>query len=68
LPEVAPFGTGTSILVELHAVGAAATPLNVTVLVPCIAPKLVPEIVTGVPTDPEEGARLPISGATEFSW
>jgi hypothetical protein len=34
LPVVAPFGTGAVILVSLHAVGVAATPLNATLLTP----------------------------------
>jgi hypothetical protein len=61
-PDVAPIGTGTTICVEFQTVGVAATPLNVTVLVPCTAPKLVPVIVTDVPTDPEVGDRLAIAG------
>lgn len=38
-PEVAPIGTGTTMLVALQLVGVAGVPLNVTVLVPCVAPK-----------------------------
>jgi len=34
LPDVAPAGTGTAMLVALQLVGDAAVPLNVTVLVP----------------------------------
>jgi hypothetical protein len=34
LPVVVPAGTGTAMLVALQLVAAAATPLNVTVLVP----------------------------------
>lgn len=34
LPDVAPFGTGTTMLVGLQLVGVAAVPLKVTVLVP----------------------------------
>ena len=33
-PLVAPTGTGVTMLVELHVVGTAMTPLNVTVLLP----------------------------------
>ena len=62
LPEVAPLGTGTTMLVALQLVGVAATPLNVTVLVPCEAPRLAPEIVTGLPTGPEVGLRLLMLG------
>jgi hypothetical protein len=56
-PAVAPAGTGTTILVALQLIGVAAVPLNVTVLVPCDAPKFVPVIVTEVPTGPEVGLR-----------
>ena len=52
-PVVAPLGTGTVILVALQTVGVPAVPLNVTVLVPCVAPKFVPVIVTAVPTGPD---------------
>jgi len=44
-------------LVELQLVGVASVPLKLTVLVPCVAPKPVPVIVTGVPTAPDEGFR-----------
>lgn len=63
LPVVAPAGTGTVMLVALQLVGVAAVPLNVTVLVPCVAPKLAPVIVTDVPTGPEVGFRLLMLGA-----
>jgi hypothetical protein len=62
LPVVAPLGTGTAMLVEVQPVGAAATPLNVTVLVPWVPPKLVPVIVTGVPIAPEVGFTLVMLG------
>jgi hypothetical protein len=52
-PVAAPLGTGATMLVLLQNVGVVATPLNVTVLVPWDAPKLVPVIVTGVPTGPK---------------
>jgi len=58
LPLAAPAGTGTAILVALQLVGVAAVPLNVTVLVPCVAPKLVPAMVTAVPTVAEAGLKL----------
>src|SRR5437660_446730 len=45
-------------LVALHPVTVAATPLNVTVLVPCVVPKLAPVIVTELPTAPEVGFKL----------
>jgi hypothetical protein len=62
LPEVALAGTGTAILVALQLVGDAAIPLNVTVLVPWVAPKLDPEMVTEVPTGPDDGLRFEIPG------
>ena len=51
-------------LVAVQLVGVAAVPLNVTVLVPCVAPKFVPVIVTGVPTGPLVGDRLVSVGGT----
>jgi hypothetical protein len=42
----------------LQLVAVAAVPLNVTVLVPCVAPKPDPAIVTEAPTAPEVGKRL----------
>jgi hypothetical protein len=62
LPVVAPAGTGATMLVALQLVGVAAVPLNFTVLVPCVAPKFVPAIVTDVPTNPDAGFRLVILG------
>ena len=62
-PVVAPFGTGTTILPSLHPVGTARTPLNVTVLLPCIAPKLAPEIVTCVPIPAGSGVTASMVGA-----
>jgi hypothetical protein len=49
-------------LVTLQLVGVAAVPLKVIVLVPCVAPKFVPVTVTEVPTAPELGLRLVMSG------
>src|SRR5580765_2821597 len=51
-------------LVADHDVGVASVLLNVTVLVPLVAPKLVPAIVTEVPTGPLAGERLVSVGAT----
>jgi len=62
LPELDPFGTGTTIVVELQLVGLAEVPLKVTELAPCDAPKLLPVIVTTVLTGPEVGDRLVIPG------
>ena len=53
LPVVVPAGTFTSIALADHNVGTALVPLNVTVLVPCVSRKFEPNIVIGVPTEPE---------------
>jgi hypothetical protein len=55
VPVVAPLGTCATMLVLLQLVGVAVVPLKVTVLLPCVAPKYDPVIVTDVPTGPEEG-------------
>lgn len=62
LPVVAPFGTGAVMLDALQLVGVVSVPLNLTVLVPWLDPKLVPVMVTEVPTYPEVGDRLPTLG------
>ena len=62
-PVVAPAGTGTTMLVALQLlIVVAVVPLNVTVLVPCVAPKFVPVIVIDAPTAPDVGLRLVIVG------
>ena len=58
LPVVAPAGTGTTMLLADHDVGVAAVPLKVTVLMPLLAPKLLPLMVTTVATGPLDGERL----------
>src|SRR2546430_16446591 len=63
LPVVAPAGTGATMLVAPQLVGVATVPLNFTVLVPCVAPKFVPAIVTDVPMIPDVGLRLVMLGA-----
>ena len=50
-------------LLALQILGVAATPLKVTVLVPCVAPNPVPLMVTEVPTAPELGVMPVICGA-----
>jgi hypothetical protein len=62
LPVTAPAGTGTTMLASLQLVGAAFTPPNMSVLVPSVAPKFAPEIVTTVPTTPELGLKFAIFG------
>ena len=64
LPDVAPTGTGTAMLVALHVVGEAVVPLNVTVLAPCVAPKLAPAIVTAAPIAADAGVTLVTLGGT----
>jgi hypothetical protein len=61
-PVVAPLGTGTAMLVALQLVGVAVVPLNLIVLLPCVAPKSVPVTVTDAPTAPEVRLRLVIAG------
>src|SRR5207253_2662040 len=64
LPVVAPPGTDATMLVALQLVVLAAVPLKVTVPV---VPKLVPVMVTAVPTGPEVGFRLVMAGADEVT-
>jgi hypothetical protein len=49
-------------LVGLQLVGVAGAPLNRTVLLPWVGPKLDPLIVTGTPIGPEEGLKFVIAG------
>jgi hypothetical protein len=63
LPVVAPAGTAATTLVAFQLVAAAAIPLNFTVLVPCVAPKFAPVIVTDAPTNPDVGFKLAMLGA-----
>lgn len=63
LPVVAPFGTGTTMLVALQLVGVPAMPLNVTELEPWLDPKFVPEMVTEVAIFPELGLIPEMLGA-----
>ena len=63
-PAVAPLGTKVTILVSLQVEGAATVPLKLTVLAPWDAPKLVPVIVTDVPTAPEVGESPVMAGIT----
>ena len=62
-PVVAPLGTFTTMVVVFQLVAVPAdTPLNLTVLVPCVEPKLTPPIVTELPTDPEVGFKTKMAG------
>jgi hypothetical protein len=61
-----PFPVATATIdVLLQLVIVATYPLNVTVLVPCVAPKFVPVIVTGLPTAAEVGDKLLMMGYAE---
>ena len=67
-PVVAPEGTAATIEVVLQLVGLALVALKATVLVPWVEPKLVPVILTDVPTPPEVGDKAIIFGVAAFSW
>jgi len=60
-PVMAPVGTDVAMLDEVQLVVVASVPLNITVPED---PKLVPVIVTAVPTGPEVVDRLVMAGAT----
>jgi hypothetical protein len=61
-PVMAPLGTGATILVSLQLAGVAVDPLKVMVLAPWAEPKFDPVMVTEVPTGPDAGDRLVITG------
>jgi len=65
-PVVTPVGAGTVMVVALQLVGIAGIPLKVTLLVPWVAPKNDPAIVTDVPAPPKAGERLEIVGAPKL--
>ena len=62
-PVVAPAGTEVMMLVALQFDTVAEAPLNVTVLVLCVEPKLVPVIVSETPAAPLVWLRLVMVGA-----
>lgn len=64
LPPVDPPGTGTTICVGLQLRGVALVPLKVTTLVPWVAPKPVPVMLTEAPTAPTAGDIALITGDT----
>jgi hypothetical protein len=64
-PVVAPVGTGATMLVALQFVGVGVAPLNLTVLLPCVAPKFAPVMVTAVPTTPDAGLMLVMAGVDD---
>ena len=61
-PDEAPPGTEVVMLVEVLAVTVATVPLNLTVLLAGVTSKLVPVMVTVVPTAPLVGLKLLIVG------
>src|SRR5207302_5689626 len=63
-PLVELAGTWATMLLPLQLVTWAATPLKVTELEPCAAPKLAPVIVTAVPAIPVDGDTLLMFGET----
>jgi hypothetical protein len=65
LPVPAPAGTVATMLVADQLVADAAMPLNVTVLVPWVAPKLAPVIVTAVVTAPLVGESDVMLGSVD---
>jgi len=54
--------TVATMLVALQIAAVAATPSNVTVLGPCVAPNSPPVMVTAAPTGPADGVMLVIVG------
>jgi hypothetical protein len=64
-PDVAPAGTVISIDVALHELIVRGTPLRVTTLPLCVAPKPLPLIVTWLPTVPVVAERFVMTGAGE---
>lgn len=63
LPVDAPEGTVAVSWVELPELSEAVVPLNLTMLELRVELKLVPEIVTEVPTIPLDGVKLVMVGA-----
>jgi hypothetical protein len=61
--EVEPAGTTATMLLSLQLITVQFVPLSVTVLLPWVAPKLAPEIITFVPIGPDVGDIPAIVGA-----
>jgi hypothetical protein len=61
-PVVAPGGTSATICESPHPVTAATTPLKVTALLLCVAPKFEPLMVTDEPTGPTPGDTVATEG------
>jgi hypothetical protein len=64
LPVVASAGTVVRIDESFQVSAVAAARLKKSVLEPCVAPKLLPVIVTCVPWVPAAGVTLPMEGTT----
>src|SRR5438552_9237850 len=64
-PVTAPDGTVTVMDVSFHRLTVISASLKRTLLFPCVAPKLEPEMMTWLPTDPVELERLVITGVDE---
>src|SRR5215467_15348617 len=62
-PVVAPFGIVIVIDVALQLLTVAGAPFNWTALLPCVAPKPEPVIITWLPTDPVVAETAVIAGA-----
>jgi hypothetical protein len=62
VPGLSELGTEATIWLALQLEAVAGTPLNVTVLVPWVAPKFAPLIVTREPVVPDAGDRLVMIG------
>ena len=65
VPVVAPTGTLVVILVAELALTTAAVPLNLTMLLAGTGSKLVPVMMTDVPTGPLEGAKEVMVGSSD---
>lgn len=65
-PVVAVAGTVAVIWLSDQLVTVAFVPLNVTVLLPCVAPNHSPVICTEVPTGPLPGFRPSIRAVVEY--
>lgn len=61
-PDVAPEGTVAMINAPLQLTTVIDVPASVTVLEPCVVPKLDPKMFTEVVTGPDVGDKLPICG------
>ena len=63
-PVLAPLGTDTAIWESLQLLGDVTVPFKVTVLEPCVKPKVVPVMVNVAPNGPEGGDKLVMFGTT----